>query len=314
MNFQQLEYIVAVEQNRHFQKAADACFITQATLSTMIKKLEDELRVVIFDRTKQPVLLTDAGQMVIEHAKIILQQAATIKNIEADMGGELQGDLRIGIIPTLSPFLLPLFLNDFLIRHPKMRIFIKETTTDEILAQMDNGKFDIGIIATPLKGEGFTVRRLFYERFVVYVSKEEKQIMKKFILAEDIDIRRLLLLEEGHCLRSQLINLCELRKKGHAVSNFEFEAGSIDSLIRMVDANNGITILPELSVVNFDIDRLDQIHEFKPPVPVREISLLTTKYFVKKKMKEAFANAIIKAVEKTLPGKLDETNIISIKN
>ncbi len=312
MNVQQLEYIIALEKCRHFQKAADDCYITQATLSTMIKKLEDELGIAIFDRSKQPVRPTEAGLLVLEQAEKILKEVAVMKNISADMKGEIKGDLHIGIITTLSPFLLPLFLNEFLSRYPLVKVFIKEITTQEILNQLQNGKLDIGIVATPLEVDNMVIQHLFYERFLVYVSKNEKKLKKKFILPEEIDVNRLLLLEEGHCLRSQVMNLCELRKKNTGLNNLEFEAGSIDSLLRMVDVNNGITILPELAAIGFSRNRLNQVHEFKAPVPVREISLITGKHFVKRKLKDALASSVISSVQKWLPEKPGKTQVIAI--
>lgn len=312
MNIQQLEYIIALEKYRHFQKAADDCYITQATLSTMIKKLEDEMGMVIFDRKKQPLQPTEAGYLILEQAKIILKEVAILNNISNDMKGEIKGDLHIGVIATLSPFLLPLFLPNFLSQNPLVKVFIKEITTEEILNQLQNGKLDVGIVATPLDAENIITQHLFYERFLVYVSNNEKKIKKKFILPEEIDINRLLLLEEGHCLRSQVMNLCELRKKSAVLNNLEFEAGSIDSLLRMVDVNNGITILPELAAIGFARNRLNQVHEFKAPVPVREISLITGKHFIKRKLKDALATTIVNAVENWLPKKTGKTQVVAI--
>lgn len=213
MNLQQLEYIIAIDKYRHFVKAAEACFVTQATLSMMIKKLEEELEVKIFDRSKQPVVPTDIGEKIILQAKITLQHAQKIKELINEEQDKISGELRIGIIPTLAPYLLPLFLPSYLKNYPLVKIQISELTTEEIVQRLERNEIDAGILATPLENKILIEKPLFYEQFVVYASKEEQFRNKKYLLAEDIDVNRLWLLEEGHCLRSQVINLCELKSK-----------------------------------------------------------------------------------------------------
>lgn len=210
MNLQQLEYIVAVDITRHFVSAAERCFVTQATLSMMIKKLEEELGVVIFDRSKQPVVPTETGQRLIEQAQTILHEINRMKEIVQEEKDEVRGTLKLGIIPTLAPYLLPLFLRAFMKKYPLVNLQIFEMITDTAIQKLKQNELDIAIMATPVNNPALREEPLFYEQFVVYASSDEK-LMKKYLLADDIDVNRLWLLEEGHCLRSQVINLCELK-------------------------------------------------------------------------------------------------------
>jgi len=296
MNLQQLEYIVAVDNHRHFAKASAKCFVTQPTLSMMIQKLEEELNVKIFDRSKQPVVPTEAGTVVVAQAKIILQEAKRMKEVIQELKGELKGELKIGIIPTVAPYLLPLFLNKFLKKYPLLKIKITELNTEQIIEKLKHHNLDAGILATPLNNVAIKELPLYYEQFVVYASKEEKMMKKKLLLPSDIDTNKLWLLEEGHCLRAQVLNLCELRKKELETSNLEYEAGSIDTLKKMVDMNKGITILPELAIKELSNSDKKQVRHFKPPVPVREISIITYHHFVKQRMIDVLKEEIISSI------------------
>jgi LysR family hydrogen peroxide-inducible transcriptional activator len=293
MNLQQLEYIVAIDTHRRFQTAADNCFVTQATLSMMIKKLEEEINVVIFDRTRHPVVPTEAGKEIIAQAKIVLKEAKRIKEIVEELKGEVSGELKIGIIPTLAPYLLPLFLNEFLKKYPLVKLKISELTTSQITSRLQQLDIDAGILATPLNIPAINEHPLFYEQFVVYASKDEKMMKKKYILADDIDVDRLWLLEEGHCLRSQVINLCELKKKEAEMHHLDYEAGSLETLKKMVDMNQGITILPELALRDLNNDQKKKIRYFKPPSPVREISIVTHRHFIKQRLIEVLKEEIL---------------------
>ncbi len=303
MNLQQLEYLIAADSYRHFVKAAEACSVSQPTLSMMIQKLEVELGVKIFDRSKQPVVPTEAGKEIIHQAKIILKEAGALKEIARSLKGELKGELKIGIIPTVAPFLLPIFLKQFLKKYPDIKVKIWEFTTEYIIEKLEKNILDVGILATPLNNPSILEQPLYKEEFFVYASKNETVLNKKYLLAEDINLKHLWLLEEGHCLRSQIINLCELKKKEVTNNNLEYEAGSIDSLIKMVDQYEGITILPELTVKHLSTKQKNYIREFKPPVPVREISLVTYRHFVKTRMLETLKQEIVENVDKHLSHK-----------
>ncbi|HSC52228.1 MAG TPA: hydrogen peroxide-inducible genes activator [Phnomibacter sp.] len=297
MNLQQLEYIIAVDTHRHFVKAANASFVTQATLSMMIKKLENELGVQIFDRSKVPVIPTDIGREIIEQARITLKEASKIEEIILQKKGLLSGQLRIGIIPTLAPYLLPLFLQQFLHNYPQVKLQISELNTETIISYLEAQKLDAGILATPLSRPTLMETPLFYEQFVVYAASGNDISKKKYILPSDIDVNKLWLLEEGHCLRNQALNLCELKKRESELHHLHYEAGSIETLRKMVKINKGITIIPELALADLQEEEHDCIRFFKPPAPVREISIVTYRHFVKEKL----IYALQECIESQLP-------------
>ncbi|MBL7756195.1 MAG: LysR family transcriptional regulator, partial [Chitinophagaceae bacterium] len=225
MTFVQLEYIVAVDTWRHFATAASQCFVTQPTLSMQIQKLEEELGFKIFDRSKQPVVPTEAGLEIIEHARRVLQERNNLLETIQLRKGVLTGELRIGIIPTLAPYLLPLFIQPFTKKYPSVRLVVHEMMTDLIITRLREGRIDAGILVTPLQEPGISEHVLFYEELMAYVSKQNAIYEKSYVLPQDIDPNKLWLLEEGHCFRSQIVNLCELKKMSRENSHFDYEAG-----------------------------------------------------------------------------------------
>lgn len=311
MTFIQLEYIVALDSLRHFTLAADHCYVTQPTLSMQIQKLEEELGVTIFDRSKQPVIPTATGIEIIAQAKQILMQRDALRELIEYKKGTLTGELRIGIIPTLAPYLLPLFIQQFAQQHAKVKLVISEMTTDSIIHSLKEGAIDAGILVTPLQQKGIKEYVLFYEEMLVYVSKKNALYQKHYVLAQDIDPNKLWLLEEGHCFRSQIENLCELRKQSRAGSHFDYETGSIETLRRMVDLNDGITIMPELATVGMPAKQLQFIRRFKSPVPVREVSLVVQRDFVKKRLVDALRESIVRSIPEKIR-KNKGSNIIAI--
>lgn len=312
MNFQQLEYIVAVDEERHFVKAAERCFVTQATLSMMIKKLEEELGCIVFDRSKQPVVPTEVGEKVIAQARIVLLESKKLAEIVKESDTNITGEVKIGIIPTVAPYLLPLFLQDFLEKYPSVKVVIREMTTSEIVEQLQKGTIDLGILATPLKIEGLSEHVLYHEKFKVFTSKTETELVNQYILPEEIDASRLLLLEEGHCMRSQMLNICELQKRQLSGHNLDYEAGSIESLVNLVEAYNGITIVPELCLLHFNEERLMQIKSFVSPEPVREISMVSYRHFAKKRIREALVFEISQKLKTLLSTDGSILNVIGI--
>lgn len=311
MNIQQLEYVIAVDSCRHFVKASEKCYVTQATLSMMIKKLEEELNVKIFDRSRQPVVPTEIGNKIIAQAKIILQESNRLKEIVQEEQGELNGELRIGIIPTLAPYLLPLFMNSFLKKYPLVRLRISELTTDDIVRKLEQHDLDAGLLSTPLNLSSLTEQTLFYEEFVVFASSKEKILQKKYVLANDIDINRLCLLEEGHCLRSQVFNLCELKDKEKELHQLDFATGSIETLKKIVEVNQGITILPMLALKDMGAKQKNNIRYFKAPVPVREIGLVTYRYFIKEKLIKSLKEEILAHIPSEMKS-LSKKEIVNI--
>jgi LysR family hydrogen peroxide-inducible transcriptional activator len=291
MTIVQLEYIIAVEDHRHFLHAAEHCFVTQPTLSMQIQKLEDELGIKIFDRTKHPVLPTATGEVIISQARVIVKEFGRIKNIVNETKNILSGELKISVIPTLAPYLLPLFVKKFIDRYPHVKLIIRENITEQIIADLKSNKIDIGLMATPLEEDSIKEQPLFYEEMFVYVSSQNKLYKKKYIVPEDIDADNLLLLEEGHCFRSQIIQLCELRKTNIS-KNFEYEAGSIETLKKMAEHNNMITIIPELATLDFGKKQMHMLKKIKSK-PVREISIVTHRDYIKKKIIDALKIEIL---------------------
>ena len=296
MNFAQLEYIIAVDNHRQFFIAAEKCFVTQATLSMMIKKLEEELGVRIFDRSRQPVKPTKEGEQVILRARQIIAEANSLRSYVKDLKGEVSGELHLGVIPTLAPYLLPLFLRSFTLKFPELKIFIKELVTDEIILLLKTGELDAGLLATPLNEDLIAEHPLFYEEFIAYASKHEKLSRKKYLLPKEISLDHLWLLEEGHCLRTQVFNLCELKNQDTQSKGLHYQAGSIETLINLVDKNDGITIVPYLATLTLKPGQKKNLREFARPKPVREISLVTSKNFPRKKLLDHLKEHILAVV------------------
>ncbi|MBL0269953.1 MAG: LysR family transcriptional regulator [Chitinophagaceae bacterium] len=294
MTLTQLEYITALDDHRHFSVAAAQCFVTQPTLSMQIHKLEEELGVKIFDRTKQPVIPTEIGTGIIAQARVILRESAQIKQLIDEQKDTLSGELRLGIIPTLAPYLLPPLYKAMRAKYPQLNLLIKETITEEIVQDLKHNRLDCSIVVTPLNETGIREDVLFYEELFVYVSKMNALSGKKYVLASDIDPNQLWLLEEGHCFRSQILNLCELRKSGDF--HFKYETGSLETLKRMVDKSDGITILPELAVLEFSPSQLKLIKKLKQPSPAREISLVTHRDHIKNRLIRTLKEEILQII------------------
>ncbi len=302
MNIQQLEYIIAVDNYRHFSKAAEASFVTQPTLSMMIQKLEDELGVKIFDRSQLPVQPTEIGKRVIDQARIAIAQVNHIKEIILEEKGVVKGVFRLGIIPTISPYLLPKLMQVHSDNRYDIRIIISELTTDQILKGLSNDTLDGGILATPLKEPTISEFPIYYEQFFAYVSPLERSLYAKNALNEDdLNAARLWLLDEVHCFRTQILHLCNMKKRyGVNQSIFTYEAGSIDTLINIVDKNEGITVIPEMAIANLSEMQKKNVRPFKNSIPVREISLITRKDFIRERLINIIVNEVKEAVPKSL--------------
>ena len=300
MTFVQLEYVIAVATYQHFARAAEHCYVTQPTLSMQIHKLEKELGIKIFDRSKQPVVATEAGKQVIEQARRIIAEKNVLAEKVQSFKGVLTGELKVGIIPTLAPYLLPLFITRFTKKYPDVKLTVNEITTEVLITRLREGRIDAGILVTPLNENGIKEQPLFYEELMAYVSRKNEAYQKTYVLPQDIDPNKLWLLEEGHCLRSQIVNLCELRKASREGSHFEYEAGSIETLRRMVELNDGITILPELATLTLNSKQLELIRHFKKPTPMREVSLVVHRDFVKKRL----IDALRKEINDSIPEKI----------
>lgn len=312
MNLQQLEYIIAVDEDRHFVRAAEKCFVTQATLSMMVKKLEEELGCMVFDRSKQPVVPTEIGHRLIAQARVIICEQRKMFDMVTDSQAAIAGEVKVGIIPTIAPYLLPLFLPSFLNKFPQVHITIREITTQQIVDQLQKGTIDMGILATPLSVEGLKEEVLYYEKFKVFTAPQQSDSLKNYILPEEIDTHKLLLLEEGHCMRTQMLNICELQKNRSLDTSLDYEAGSIESLINLAEAYEGITIIPELCLQQLSATKRSQVKSFVVPEPVREVSLVTYRHFAKKRIHEALSGEIKAGVETVLEPQAPQ-NVIGIQ-
>ncbi len=296
MNLQQLEYIVAVDNHRHFVQAADQCCVTQPTLSMMIKKLEEELNVKIFDRNKQPIVPTDIGAQIIEKARTVLKEANRIHEMAKGFNGEMRGDLRIGVIPTVAPYILPMLVPAFTRKYPDINFQVSEMVTARILTELKSGNIDAAIMATPLHENSLQETLLYREEFYVYLSEDNGLYDKAYIVPEDITGDELWLLEEGHCLSDQIRKFCELRKS-ELNKLFAFRSGSIETLIRMVERNGGITILPQLAAQELVPGKKQFLRHFKEPAPYREVRMVTNREEVKGRLVKALTaevNALVK--------------------
>ena len=314
MTLVQLYYIVAVDNFRHFAKAAENCFVTQPTLSMQIHKLEEELGVLIFDRSKQPIIPTDIGFKIIRQARVILQESERLQGIIDDETGAFTGTLKIGIIPTVAPYLLPLFLKSFVQKYPKIELVIDEITTDEIVNGIHKDLVDVGILALPINQADIIERSLYFEPFVAYVSKTNSLYLKDKISIDDLSRDDLLLLKEGHCLREQTLKICSASERNKRANETKilFESGTLDTLKKLVQQNFGFTLLPYLAMNDFENkEQLDLIREFFAPVPKREIGIIYSKTLIKKHLIDALSEEILKAVPQGLLQK-DNSLIVGI--
>lgn len=301
ISINQIKYVLALHREGTFSRAADKCFVTQSTLSTMIKKIEDQMDLVLFDRRSKPITLTAEGQVLLKQFNLIHQEYENLQELIHETAEEYHGTLRLGIIPTLAPFLLPLFLTDMIRDHPRVNFSIDEITTSEIMERIKNREMDIGILSLPVKDKEMIQETLFYEDFLIYDTNKSKPIKsnKKFKI-KDIDINRLWLLEESHCLSSQIENICLLRNKRKVSNNLTYNSGSILSLLELVNMNKGITLLPRLATLNKDLIDGKFIYKFEDPQPVREIGLVIHPNFSKNKLLSMIKTKICNSVKPVL--------------
>lgn len=279
MTLQQLEYILAVDKHRHFTKAAEQCFVTQPTLSAMIQKLEEELDVKIFDRTKQPICPTQAGALIIKQAKEILVQVDNVKNIVEEEKQEITGNFRLGILPTIAPYLLPRFFQQMATKYPKLNITVAEMKTPDIKQALLSGDIDAGILAELPDMEIYNHTHLFYEEFYAYVSRKDNLFDKKVIKSSDLSGELLWLLDEGHCFRDQMVRFCSI--KAVRDSRMTYQLGSMETFMRMVESGNGMTFVPELAIPQMSEQQKELIRPFAIPTPARRIIILTEKNYIR---------------------------------
>ncbi len=309
MNLRQIEYAIAVQNHLSFGEAASQCYITQSTLSTMIGRLEDELGVVIFDRSTKPITITNEGKKVLSQLKCIQREIDSLEEVVDEIKGNHTGNIHIGVIPTIAPYLLPIFLNQFINEFPKVQFSVSELTTDEIISQLNQRTIDIGIVSTPLEEPKLIETFLYNEPFLLFDAKERPNI--------DVDIhelktKRLWILEEGHCMRNQVENICNLKSNHSPYPNLNYQSGSLETLIKLVKAHKGTTFLPSLAVQEMTKEQQKHIYKFSNSVPSRSVGLIVHQHFTKSEILSKMEQIIKKRVQPFLK-KVDSLKIISPK-
>lgn len=287
----QLEYIVAVDTYRHFVTASEKCFVTQPTLSMQIKKLEEHLGVIIFDRSKQPIIPTEVGEKIIEQARKTLSESKKIEEVVANYSNSVAGKITIGIIPSLAPYLLPLFIGKFTKKYPDVELSVIELMSEEIIDQLKTDLIDVGILVTPLHDKNIKEQPLFYEEMLLYSNKNHALATKKNVTLNDLTHKDIWLLNSGHCFRSQIINLCNYKKGIKKEMLFEYESGSLETIKKFIELEGGFTLLPELA-----IDKTTQekavVKHFTQNTPLREVSFAYTRNYAKERLLTLLAEEI----------------------
>ena len=292
MTIIQLEYMLAVANHGSFSLAAEKCFVTQPSLSMQVKNLEEELGVIVLDRSKKPVLPTDAGLAVIRQAKEAVQAFAMVREVVSDLQNEISGTLRLGVIPTIAPYLLHRFIPDFVRKCPKVELQIREMMTGDIIRALDRDMLDAAIMAGGTSPEGIREEELFNDRFFAYVSTDHPLCQRSNIRIEDIDVRHLLLLSEGNCLRDQVIELCQAQK--NIARQYSFESGSLETLMRIVDNTpNLITIIPEMVADYIDEKHRPQVKTLAKGAASRKITIAVRRTYVKRSLIDALKESVM---------------------
>ncbi len=297
MNLQQLEYIVALDKYKSFSKAAEACFITQATLSTMVKKLEEELEFVLFDRKSNPIITTDGGKEIIKEAQKILAHSSRLKQIASEFNGIVEGELNIGIIPTVAGNVLYRIIPSLLKKYPNLKLNIQEITTNQIISKLKTNEIHAGIVSTPLGINEFEEEILYYEKLMVYGDNIQK--INKYKSPKELNPEKIWLLEEGNCLTDQIINVCNLKSKKTDLK-LNFQPNSFESLLNIVDELKGLTLIPELYYLDLSAQRKKKVKDFVAPYPVREISMIYFRPYAKTHLINAVSKLIINEIRPIL--------------
>ena len=310
MTITQLYYVLAVAEHKNFTLAAEKCFVTQPTLSMQIQKLEEELKIQIFDRSKKPIQLTEIGEKIVNQAKNIVNEAGRITDIVEQQKGYIGGEFRVGIIPTVMPTLLPMFLGNFIKKYPKVNLIIEEQTTEEIIKKLKNGHLDCAIASTPLEEENIKEIVLYYEPFVAYIPDNYDVADKKEIEIGDLDIENILLLQDGHCFRDGILNLCKNNQYLNE-NHFQIESGSFETLIKLADEGLGTTLLPYLHTLDLNEKNKSKLRYFKDPKPAREVSLIYPKNELKIHIIDALRTTILGVIRGAIA--FSDVEIISPK-
>ena len=294
MTLQQLEYVMAVYRCKHFAKAAVYCNVTQPTLSSMIQKLEEELGVKIFDRSKQPIKPTAEGMLIIERAWNILVRAKQLKEVVEEERHSLSGTFHVAVLPTIAPYLIPRFLPQLMNEYPELDIRVTEMKTEDMCRAVRRGDIDAGILAMVGGLEGMDCTPLYHEQFLAYVAKEDPLYACKFIRPADLSGEYLWLLDEGHCFRDQLVKFCHL--KSASLSKKSYNLGSIETFMRIVENGKGVTFIPQLALPQLNEEQRKLVRSFAHPVPSREIVMMTSPNFIRHTLLEMLVNRIRESI------------------
>lgn len=304
----QLAYAVAVDTHRHFGAAAAACNVTQPTLSMQLRKLEVALGVTLFDRSRAPVVATDAGRALLDQARVVLREAAGIADIRDAAAGVIAGEVRFGVIPTLAPYLLPRLVPALAARFPQLELVVEERLTDEVIARLRRDELDAGLVATAVGGADVYEQTLFTEPFVGYVSSGHRLAKQTTIKPSDLSLDDLWLLSEGHCFRTQAVRLCKERTSRRARSaaactvGARFESGNLETLKRLVEGGAGMTLLPWLAAEEIADSRRALLKPFVTPAPHRTVRLVRRRAF----LRQHLIDVVIEEMMRALPPQLRE--------
>lgn len=296
MNIQQLEYIVALDTHRHFVTAAGSCHVTQPTLTMQLQKLEEEVGVLLFDRSKKPLRPTDEGELFITKARKILRDLNELKEIANEGRKSINGEFRLGIIPTVAPHLIPLFLDKFVKENPQTILRIEEMESELLIKSLHNDRIDLAIMATPTDERDLKETTVYFEPFLLYAPQYHALLKNGLVKPGQLDASGLLLLSEGHCFRNQALNLCA-SGKGNGLHGFHYESGSIETLKSLVKKGIGYTLVPELSINDSDTPFT---RRFVKPEPVREISIVTHRSFNRQLLIEILKTVIQSSLPETI--------------
>lgn len=296
MTLQQLEYIVAVDKYRHFVKAAESCKVTQSTLSALIQKLEQELDVVIFDRKSHPIKPTALGEAVIKQAKIVLFNASQLQEFVLSEKEKERGEIRMGIASTVAPYVLPKLFKLFTAQHPLIKLTVEESRMATIMQKLERAELDVALMATPLENPQLLEIPLYKERLVAYVSRADELFNQQELDVNNLPADNLWVLQEGYCPKGGFFSFCN-RRSGKASI---YEAGSIETLVKIVDECGGYTIIPELHVPLLRNCQQGQIRQLKNPEPSREVALIIRHDYVHQRLLNILADCIKQVIPSSM--------------
>lgn len=316
MTITQLEYVVAVATYKSFVAAAEKCFVTQPTLSMQIQKLEEELGVKLFDRNKHPIAITAMGEAIVEQARIVLAECDKIHELIQNQQNNVSGTFKLAVIPTVAPYILPSLLEHYAVAFPDVKLQVKEMETDQIIVALRNNEIDAALLSTPLEESDIKEYPLFYEPLIAYFSEDEKEALsKRMVTPDDISMDKIWLLNEGHCMRNQILDLCSDQvQKLQSGRLYRYESSNVETLRKMVDKNKGLTILPELATFEFNEEQIERVRYFEDPEPVREIALVTSSHFVRLSILQSLMDEIGKLVPEKMRVQKKNRKILRIQS